>query len=59
MRCLCGEALDLLEGKWGPYFICPNCGNMSFRKGMEMNPRATEQSAPKEITVRSDELEFL
>jgi len=38
MRCSCGEWLDLRSGKWGPYFTCLNCGNISFSKGLEMNP---------------------
>tara|TARA_Y100000310_G_C20696751_1_gene826247 strand:+ start:5582 stop:5953 length:372 start_codon:yes stop_codon:yes gene_type:complete len=37
MKCVCGEWLDLLDGKYGPYFRCMNCGNINFNKGMEMN----------------------
>lgn len=36
IKCVCGEYLDLFEGKWGPYFRCLNCGNHSFRKGLSM-----------------------
>lgn len=72
MKCLCGDYLDLREGKWGPYFNCMNCGNVNFKKALENNPQAQtnnesskdsqsskEKSKPKEIFVRSDELDFL
>lgn len=36
IRCTCGDWLDLKAGKYGPYFNCFNCGNISFAKGMEL-----------------------
>ncbi len=39
LKCVCGEWLDAQEGKWGPYFRCMNCGNISFWKGIELNPQ--------------------
>lgn len=36
IRCTCGDWLDLKAGKFGPYFNCFNCGNISFAKGMEL-----------------------
>jgi len=36
IKCICGEWLDVKAGKWGPYFYCMNCGNISFKKGMSM-----------------------
>ncbi len=74
MKCLCGEWLDIRQGKFGPYFNCPRCGNVNFRKAMEMNPLAkslpqqerghdsppaAKKPSPREITVRSDELDLL
>lgn len=70
MKCICGEVLDLREGKWGPYFFCMRCGNVNFRKGLEYNPQksgeATKQEpaqkkhhTPSEITVRGDELDLM
>lgn len=68
LRCACGEYLDLMKGKFGSYFRCMRCGNISFRKAMEMNPglesspKEKKQAAnetKKEITVRSDELDFI
>lgn len=37
MKCLCGSWLDIAEGKYGAYFRCINCGNISYSKGMEIN----------------------
>jgi endogenous inhibitor of DNA gyrase (YacG/DUF329 family) len=37
LKCVCGEYLDVLEGKWGPYFRCMNCGNINFKKALDMN----------------------
>jgi hypothetical protein len=62
LKCVCGEYLDLGVGKWGPYFRCINCGNINFRKAMEMNPNVKQQTPVqerKEIVVRSDELDFM
>lgn len=36
IRCTCGEWLDLKAGKFGPFFLCFNCGPVSFAKGMEL-----------------------
>ena len=38
LKCVCGEYLDVFEGKWGHYFRCMNCGNINFKKGLDMNP---------------------
>jgi hypothetical protein len=54
MKCACGEYLDLTSGKYGPYFRCMKCGNINFRKGLEMNSGILENegkfsNAPKNI----------
>ena len=36
IKCTCGSWLDMLSGKFGTYFRCINCGNVSFRKAMEI-----------------------
>lgn len=36
IKCACGEYLDIRTSKWGAYFHCVNCGNISFHKGIEM-----------------------
>jgi len=68
LKCACGSWLDVKTGKFGGYFNCINCGNISFNKGIGMNPqlRTLEKKAemrdtlkPKETTVTSDELDFM
>ncbi|HLG23936.1 MAG TPA: hypothetical protein VI564_03345 [Candidatus Nanoarchaeia archaeon] len=70
LKCICGEALDILKGKFGVFFNCMKCGNMNMRKMMEVNiiktrqretPAAKSFSKPSnnsprtEITVRNDD----
>ena len=66
MKCICGEWLDVRSGKFGAYFHCMNCGNISYYKGIEMNPgikqapAATNPTqAKKHIVITSDEVDFL
>jgi len=65
IKCICGAFLALEIGQFGPYFSCVNCGNVNFKKGLEMrNPSAQkkEQIEKKqntaEMTVRSDDPRF-
>jgi len=37
LKCVCGESLEILTSKWGPFCNCPNCGNMSLAKALDMN----------------------
>ena len=69
---LCGDYLDLKNGKFGVYFNCANCGNMNLKKVMEINPKFGKEpkkkekteSKPKgskdkkEITITSDEVDI-
>ena len=36
-KCACGNWLDLREGKWGPYWLCHDCGIINQRKALEFN----------------------
>lgn len=36
IKCTCGNWLEQKSGKFGPYFHCYKCGNVSFKKGMEL-----------------------
>ncbi len=36
IKCTCGSWLETRSGKFGPYFNCVKCGNISYHKGMEM-----------------------
>lgn len=71
LKCACGSYVDIKSGKWGAYANCIRCGNVNLRKVLELNPLLKAQEkvkeiAPqkkaeerKEVTVRSDELDFL
>jgi len=48
LLCVCGEYLDLKDGKYGPYFTCMNCGNINFKKGLDMNPKIVAEKQIKE-----------
>ena len=37
LKCICGEWLDLKQGKYGPFFTCMTCGAVNFQKGLELN----------------------
>ena len=36
IKCTCGSWLEQRAGKFGPYFNCLKCGNINFKKGMEL-----------------------
>jgi len=60
MKCVCGSFLELRSGKFGAYFNCINCGNVNFKKAMEMNsdPFAkTEESAKNAELTRVQKVE--
>lgn len=42
-RCQCNSPLDLMDGKFGPYFKCIKCGNVSFSRALEMNREKLER----------------
>lgn len=48
MKCICGEYLETLRGKWGLYFRCPKCGNVNKRKVFEIN-KVVDVSNPANI----------
>ncbi|MBD3248731.1 hypothetical protein GF336_01680 [Candidatus Woesearchaeota archaeon] len=64
-KCMCGNWLDVRKGKFGPYFFCIRCGNINFRKGMEMNPQIIKDkpeekpAKPKETILTPEEAELL
>jgi hypothetical protein len=48
LKCVCGETLDVLHGKYGAFFKCIDCGNMNLRKVLEINtikPKFQEQKS--------------
>ena len=73
IKCTCGKWLETRRGKFGPYFNCVNCGNISYNKGLEMKTMTTptfkeeiiekkivreEPVRKKEITITSHDVEY-
>jgi hypothetical protein len=58
LKCVCGDWLDLKKGKFGPYFNCLNCGNMSFSKALELNPQIGKEKVIKaeEKAIKEEEV---
>ncbi len=50
--CLCGEFVYPVSGKWGLYFECPHCGNVSARKIFENNIIKDVSGQPKNIVEK-------
>ena len=40
MKCACGSYLDLVQGKYGPFYNCFKCGTINMKKALELNPVA-------------------
>lgn len=60
IRCVCGSYLALEIGTYGPYFSCVNCGNVNFKKGMEMRqpqPKIVEENQTAQKPNRQNERE--
>ncbi len=37
LKCSCGSWLDPKQSKYGTFFVCINCGAISWNKAMNMN----------------------
>ncbi len=71
LQCLCGEYLDLKDGKYGPFFLCIRCGPQNFNKVLECQKdikaqpkqegnsldKKVQKERPAEITYGSDEID--
>jgi len=58
MKCICGETMDMMSGKYGPFFSCMKHGNMNLRKALEINPLPASTPASSEPSfVKSEENE--
>ena len=51
LKCQCGCWLEVRKGKWGPYFNCINCGNISFKLGLEMNKNLKDKSIKQDRQI--------
>lgn len=54
LKCICGDWLETKKGKWGPYFTCPRCGNLSFAKAMEANPGFGKKTEKQESSSKTN-----
>jgi hypothetical protein len=43
LKCVCGEYVDLRKGNFGPYFSCLRCGNVNFKRILDVNPSFDEK----------------
>ena len=37
LKCVCGEPLEMRNGKFGVFFTCISCGAISLKKAVEVN----------------------
>ncbi|MFH2020923.1 MAG: hypothetical protein ABIJ34_05885 [archaeon] len=51
IRCSCGSWLELKDGKFGPYFVCMNCGNMNLKKGLDI---LENQQSKKKVELKEE-----
>lgn len=64
LKCICGEYLDIKSGKYGVYFSCIKCGNISAGRVFEINnvkdrnKAASKTEMPRVITTTSDDPRF-
>ncbi|MBW2974098.1 hypothetical protein KY366_00110 [Candidatus Woesearchaeota archaeon] len=66
LTCLCGDYLELKNGRFGIYFSCTNCGNMNLSRAMEINPELGKDpkikgrtgSKPPISTIKKDKKEI-
>ncbi len=58
LKCVCSSTLEMMHGKFGVFFKCLSCGNLSLRKAMKFNTiktRIKEDNAYSNKTVKSQE----
>ncbi len=69
IKCACGNMLEQRSGKFGPYFNCIRCGNINFKKAMEINSMMAskekakaqpflEKKTPTETIITSRDVEY-
>ena len=71
IKCTCGSWLEQRSGKFGAYFNCSKCGNINFKKGMEMQgmtatstplaaspSSSVKETTPREIIITSRDSEY-
>ncbi|MDP2749521.1 MAG: hypothetical protein Q8O89_01660 [Nanoarchaeota archaeon] len=56
LKCVCGEMLEMNDGKFGIYFKCINCGNMNLRKAIEVNPQIKASTASSTVSNANSQM---
>ena len=51
-KCQCNSYLDLKSGKFGIYFNCFKCGNINFKRAMELNEDLMKEQKNKIINIQ-------
>ena len=49
IKCVCGSWLEQRVGKFGAYFNCVKCGNMNYKKDMDIKEMTGHKSSPKPV----------
>ncbi len=71
-KCSCGEWLNELDGKYGKFFACPQCGTLNISKVKSLNPKSfvaqkkEEKKTPqrsiygnkKNVVIKSTDLDW-
>jgi hypothetical protein len=52
LKCVCGSWLDARESKFGVFFVCMNCGPVSFSKMMALNSDALMKASTVKVQER-------
>jgi len=40
LKCACGSWLDVKVGRYGPYCTCIKCGNVNFKRALDLKENA-------------------
>lgn len=51
LKCLCGEYLMVLDGKFGKFFQCINCGNINMKRALEINDEQIQKISSNNINI--------
>jgi len=57
LKCLCGDSLAILQGKFGVFFSCIRCGNMNLKKAIEINTVKVKNNGDKKESSDSSKVQ--
>jgi len=55
-KCTCGSWVEVRSSKYGPYFKCENCGNLNYKRGMEIKA-LTAGKEDKSTSIEDNSIE--